>query len=425
MALGPLPGAPGSPTLLGMGTTEADATVRRILDRHDDEARQDLYRLYDRLRADPVVHSAAAEAWVVTRHSDVVDILRAPTGWSSDFRRSTNFQREVANGRSTGLTDMLSLVLLFMDPPAHTRLRSLVAKAFTPRAVQQLGPRIEAIAAGLVDDLRGRDRFELLDDYAFPLTITVICELLGVPVADRGLFREHVPALTQLIEWEETSEDDPGLVAAVLTLWGYLTELIDRRAAAPGDDLLSVLLRAEEDGDRLARDEVLVMVVLLLAAGHETTLNLLGNGVLALLRAPDQLRRLLDDPGLVPTAVEELLRYDSPVQLTARTATGATVVAGQEVAAGDQVMLLVGSANHDPTVFPDPERLDVGRGSRSHVSFGYGAHHCLGAALARAEAAVALRHLLPAFPGLGLVEEPRWRSSTTLRGLERLDLTPR
>jgi cytochrome P450 len=407
-----------------MGATGADGTVRRILDRHDAGARQDLYGLYAELRAaGPVVHSATAEAWVLSRHAEVVDVLRAPSGWSSDFRRSTNYQREVARGRPTGLADMLSMVLLFMDPPAHTRMRSLVAKAFTPRAVQQLGPRIEAIAAGLVDHLRDRDRIELLDDFAFPLTVTVICELLGVPVEDRGLFREHVPALTQLIEWEETSEDDPALVAAVLTLWGYLTELVEKRSADPGDDILSVLLRAEEDGDRLSREEVLVMVVLLLAAGHETTLNLLGNGVLALLRAPDQRRRLVDDPGLVPGAVEELLRYDSPVQLTARVATAPVEVGGQEVAAGDQVVLLIGSANHDPAAFPDPERLDVARGSRSHVSFGYGAHHCLGAALARSEAAIALRHLLGAFPALELAGEPRWRPSSTLRGLERLDLT--
>lgn len=407
-----------------MGETEADGTVRRILDRHDAGARQDLYELYADLRAaGPVVHSATAGAWVVSRHADVVDVLRAPSGWSSDFRRSTNYQREVASGRPTGLTDMLSMVLLFMDPPAHTRLRSLVAKAFTPRAVQQLGPRVEAIAAGLVDDLRDRDRFELLDDFAFPLTITVICELLGVPVEDRGLFRAHVPALTQLIEWEETSEDDPALVGAVLTLWAYLTELVERRLADPGDDLLSVLLRAEEDGDRLSREEVLILVVLLLAAGHETTLNLLGNGVLALLRAPDQRRRLVDDPGLIPGAVEELLRYDSPVQLTARVATAPAELGGQAVAAGDQVLLLVGSANHDPAVFPDADRLDVARGSRSHVSFGYGAHHCLGAALARSEAAIALRHLLGAFPKWELADEPRWRASSTLRGLERLDLT--
>ncbi|HEY8547550.1 MAG TPA: cytochrome P450, partial [Acidimicrobiales bacterium] len=202
-------------------------------------------------------------------------------------------------------------------------------------------------------------------------------------------------------------------------------DLVDRRLAEPRDDLLSVLLRAEEDGDRLTREEVLVMVLLLLAAGHETTLNLLGNGVLALLRAPDQLRWLRDDlDGRAATAVEELLRYDSPVQLTGRTATEDAEVGGRAIAAGDQVVLLLGSANHDPAVFPDPDQLDLGRGSRSHVSFGYGAHHCLGAALARAEAAVALRHLLGAFPGLALAEEPRWRPSSTLRGLERLDLIP-
>ena len=363
--------------------------------------------------------------WVAASHAAVSTVLRDP-GWTSDARSAVGAASFVS-GRTIPeeAGELLSKVLLFMDGADHLRVRRLVSKAFTPRSVERLRPRIAELTGELLAPLREAGSFDVIDDLAFPLPVTVICELLGVPAEDRDLFRQQTGALAALLDRDVSPEQLGQAAGASLVFTAYLVPLFEERRRAPQDDLVSALVAAEEDGDRLGADELLITVMLLLAAGHETTMNLIGNGLLALLRHPAQLELLRSQPGLMPGAVEELLRYDSPVRLTARTAREDTVLDGQRIRAGEQVVALLDAANHDPAVFASPEVLDVTRDARGHVSFGSGAHYCLGASLARAEAQVALAALV-ALPDLQLaVAEPRWRPLVALRGLESLPVSCR
>ena len=344
-------------------------------------------------------------------HAAVQAVLRGP-GWSSD-QRHTAAVPDVAG-------EALSKVLLFMDAPDHTRLRGLISKAFTPRTVEQLRPRIAEVAEELLAPLREAGRFDVIADFAFPLPVTVICELFGVPAADRGLFRRVTGDMAVVLDLDATPEQFGRAAGAMLTFTAYLVPLLEERRHAPRADLISSLVAAEEAGDRLGADELLTTVILLLVAGHETTMNLIGNGLLALLRHPHQLALLRTDPRLMPPAVEELLRYDSPVRRAVRTALEDALVDGQQVLAGEQVVAQLDAANHDATVFASPGTLDITRDARRHVAFGAGAHYCLGAALARAEAQIALEALI-ALPGLELaVDNPQWRPLETLHALVSL-----
>ncbi|MEY2475969.1 MAG: pimeloyl-[acyl-carrier protein] synthase [Actinomycetota bacterium] len=360
------------------------------------------------------------DGWVAASHAAVQRLLREP-GWSNDHRKATGhaaYQSE--RGIPEIADELLSKVLVFMDAPDHTRLRGLVSKAFTPRSVERLRPRISQLTEELLAPLRDAGRFDVINDFAFPLPVTVICELLGVPAEDRELFRQQTRDLAVILDWEVTAEQFGGAAGAAMNFAAYLVPLFEQRRRAPRDDLISALVAAEEAGDRLGADELLTTVVLLLTAGHETTMNLIGNGLLALLRNPEQLAILRSRPDLMPWAVEELLRYDSPVQLTVRTAVADTVLCDEQVNKGDQVIALLGAANHDAAVFASPDTLDVTRDAHRHVSFGAGAHYCLGAALARAEAQVALSALI-ALPDLELaIDEPVWRPLVTFHALQEL-----
>jgi len=360
------------------------------------------------------------DSWVAASHAAVQTVLREP-GWANDHRKATGYAEYQADrGIPEFANELLSKVLIFMDPPDHTRLRSLISKAFTPRSVERLRPRIGELTGELLAPLRDAGRFDVINDFAFPLPVTVICELLGVPAEDRDLFRQQTRDLAVLLDWDVTPEQLGGAAGAAMNFAAYLIPLFEERRRAPKPDLISALVQAEEAGDRLGADELLTTVVLLLTAGHETTMNLIGNGLLALLRNPDQLAVLRGRPDLMPSAVEELLRYDSPVRLTVRTATADATLAGKTVRAGEQVMAMLDAANHDPAVFESPDALDVTRDARHHVAFGGGAHYCLGAALARAEAQVALAALI-ALPDLELaVDEPEWRPLTTFHALQSL-----
>ena len=361
--------------------------------------------------------------WVASSHAAVQAVLREP-GWSSDPRQATAYaDQRAALGIPETAGEFLSKVLLFMDGADHSRLRGLISKAFTPRSVDRLRLRIADLTDELLAPRRDGGRFDVINDVAFPLPVTVICELLGVPAEDRELFRQHTRDLAVILDWDVTPEQFGRAAGAVLQFAAYLVPLFEERRRDPRPDLISALVAAEEAGDRLGADELLMTVVVLLIAGHETTMNLIGNGLLALLRNPDQLGLLRARPELMAPAVEELLRYDSPVRLTVRTALADTVVAGQTVRAGEQVMAMLDAANHDPAVFDAPETLDVTRDAHRHVAFGAGPHYCLGAALARAEAQIALRALI-ALPDLELaVDEPVWRPLVTLHGLESLPVT--
>jgi pimeloyl-[acyl-carrier protein] synthase len=365
------------------------------------------------------------DGWVAASHAAAQTVLREP-GWSSDHRKATGHAEHQADRGIPAIADeFLSKVLVFMDAPDHTRLRGLISKAFTPRSVERLRPRIAQLTEELLAPLRDTGRFDVINDFAFPLPVTVICELLGVPADDREMFRQQTRDLAVILDWDVTPEQFGGAAGAAFNFAAYLVPLFVERKRAPKADLISALVAAEESGDRLGADELLITVVLLLTAGHETTMNLIGNGLLALLRNPDQLELLRARPDLMPPAVEELLRYDSPVRLTARTATVDATVAGQTVRAGQQVIALLDAANHDPAVFESPDTLDVTRDAHRHLAFGAGAHYCLGAALARAEAQVALTALV-ALPDLELtVDEPVWRPLVTFHALQSLPVACR
>jgi cytochrome P450 len=314
--------------------------------------------------------------------------------------------------------------MLFQDPPDHTRLRALVSKAFTPRAVEAMRPRIQEIVNELLDRVVPTGTMDIIADLAYPLPVTVICEMLGVPVPDQGPIRQWSTDLARSLD-AVGLPGDPEIAArgtqARHALGEYFRGLIPERRQHPRSDLLSALIAAEEAGDRLTESELLAMCVLLFVAGHETTVNLIGNGVLALLNHPGELRRLQEDPTLTPSAVEELLRYDSPVQRTARIPSTEVEIDGRKIKPGAVVVAAIGAANRDPTKFVDPDRLDLGRRDNRHVSFGFGIHACLGAPLARLEAQVAIGTLARQVPRLRLATDRlEWRESSTLRGLKTL-----
>ena len=383
------------------------------------EHRTDPYPLYRRLRELDPVHRSPAGPWVLTRHADATAVLRDP-------RFSPNPAHLHGERPQVGPRRIDTKVLLFLDPPDHTRIRSLVSKAFTPGRVRQLRARVEAMVDELLDRAEERGSMELIADLAYPLPVSVICELLGVPAVDRDVFRSWSSDASRLLD-RDIDLDEEALQRGGEAIAGFtehFVALIGERRESPRDDLLSALIAAEEGGERLSWEELLSTIILLFLAGHETTVNLIGNGALALLRHPGELERLRREPALGASAVEELLRYDSPVHVTARIATADLEVGGTPVAEGEQVVVLVAAANRDPAVFPDPDRLDLGRPDNRHLSFSAGTHYCLGAALARLEGEVALGKLVRRFPRLELADpDPTYRDHLVLRGLRALPLS--
>jgi cytochrome P450 len=313
--------------------------------------------------------------------------------------------------------------MLGMDPPDHTRLRRLVAKAFTPRTVENLRPDIERLTDDLLDEFDGGGIVDVIGALALPLPMAVIGQMLGIPADERALLQPHVRAASQMLEFNPELEIRDDAAAASTVIAEHVEALIAERRARPTDDLLSHLVHVEESGDQLSHNELITTVMLLFGAGFETTTNLIGNGLLALLDHPDQLQRLREDRTLMKTAVEELLRWDGPVQIDGRRVLEDVELHGETYAAGEQFVTLIGSANRDPRMFADPGRFDVGREGPAPMSFGAGIHFCLGAALARAEGHVVFERLLDRFP----VIEPAWgdarpkyRDTIVLHGLQSL-----
>jgi pimeloyl-[acyl-carrier protein] synthase len=376
----------------------------------------DPYPTYHRLRAEDPVHHSPLGFWVLTRYEDVVAVLRDP-------RFAKEAIAAVVAAR-LGRAPAAPLSMLDRDPPDHTRLRSLVSKAFTPRVVEALRPHIQKIVDSLLDRVAGANAMDLIEDFAYPLPVIVICEMLGVPFEDHERFKQwglDIARGLDSILLPPDSDVARRSDAARSALTAYFRELIAERRASPRADLLSGLIAAEEVGDRLREDELLATCILLLVAGHETTVNLIGNGTLALLRHRDQLRRLREDPGLIASAVEELLRYDGPVQRTARVSGEDVAIASRTIAKGELVMPFIGAADRDPAQFPDPDRLDITRTDNRHIAFGWGIHFCLGAPLARLEGQIALNTLVRRLPKLALAtDKPEYRESLTLRGLSTL-----
>jgi cytochrome P450 len=353
-----------------------------------------------------------SQAWLITRYEDVRAALADP-------RLAKDPRKLYPEWEPPPMAAMISLHMLNLDPPDHTRLRRLVQKAFTPRRVASLRPRVEEITTGLLDDMAaGPPEADLLDTFAFPLPITVICELLGIPVADRDDFRDWTAVIISSAQSPEEFQRAAG------GMFGYFTSLLAAKRRSPADDLLSALILARDEGDRLTERELYSMVFLLLVAGFETTVNLIGSGALALMSFPAQARRLRADPSLLPAAIEELLRYANPLNhATERFTLDDVAIGGAVIPAGQWVLVATSSANRDPERFPDPERLDVGRDASGHVAFGHGIHHCLGAPLARLEGEIAIGSLLARFPSLSLAvpaSQLRWRQSSLIHGLESL-----
>jgi len=383
----------------------------------DPEFVADPYPMYHRLRTDDPVHHSALGFWVLTRYDDVVAALRDP-------RLAKEAIASFVAARFGAPVPAMGLSMLDRDPPDHTRLRGLVSKAFTPRVVEGLRPRIQQIVDGLLDGVTARGSMDLIEEFAYPIPVIVICEMLGVPVEDHERFKGwslDIARGLDLIWLGPESEVGRRSVAARQSLAEYFRGLIAQRRAAPRGDLLSGLIAAEEAGDKLNEVELLATCILLLIAGHETTVNLIGNGTLALLRHRDQLQRLQHDPGLTASAIEELLRFDGPVQRTARIPSEDIVIGGRTIAKGEMVMPFIGAADRDPVQFPDPDRLDIGRADNRHIAFGWGIHFCLGAPLARIEGQIAISTLVRRMPKLELATaQPEYRQSLTLRGLKAL-----
>jgi cytochrome P450 len=401
--------------MTSLAPADADALLAELV--ATPEGRADPYPRYATLRAHAPVHHSMFGLWVLTRFDDCQQLLRQ-SGVGKDFSGAA---------ASMGLTEAQSAEqarfrsdhsnMLLADPPDHTRLRGLATRAFTPRTVETLRSRVVALVDELLDGF-GPGEVDVMEALAFPLPVTVIGDMVGVPAEDRAALRPLVRAVTAVLELAVTPEAMAAATAADAALTDYFAGLVAERRARPQDDLLTLLIETEDKGDQLSERELISTAILLFAAGFETTTHLLGNGLLALLRHPDQLSRIRADRSLVRPAVEELLRYDSPVQLAARTAYEDLSIGGHHIASGSMVLALLGAANRDPARFTDPDRLDVGRAEGSPMSFGGGIHFCLGAALARMEAQIVLDRLLDRFGTIELVgDQPTHRDSLTLRGL--------
>ena len=379
----------------------------------------DPYSVHARLRArrpvTPVVLPGGMGSWLITGYAEARAALADPRlskhmpGWHPE---------------PDSIFAALDLHMLNSDPPDHARLRKLVTKAFTARRVERLRPRITAITAGLLDDISARGvhgarlEVDLLASFAFPLPITVICELLGIPAGDRDDFRTWSATIVSNAAAPEVFQ------AHATAMARYFVALLAAKRREPGDDLLSALIAARDEEDSLSENELVSMVFLLLVAGHETTVNLIASGVLALLLNPAELARLRAEPALIGGAVEELLRYVNPVNHTTfRCAAEPVEIGGVRISRGDPVLVALSGANRDPARFGDPDRLDLGRDSAGHLAFGHGIHYCLGAPLARLEAEIAVSALLARFGSISLAvpaESLRWRPSTLIHGLESL-----
>ncbi|MBI2706436.1 MAG: cytochrome P450 [Actinobacteria bacterium] len=379
------------------------------------------YPYYRELRETRPICPSEVDAgtWMLFRYQDCVDVLRDPR-WSSNPAHHP-VEPGTAVDMRTALADGPTNILLFLDPPDHTRLRKLVSKAFTPRTVEGLRGHIQDLVDGIVGEAREKGGLDIVADLGYTVPVTVICELMGVPLVDREMFGPWSSDASRLLDGLLEPDVMMAGMMGAMNIINYFNDLYQERRESPGDDLLSALVQAEEAGDRLSEEELRAMTILLFVAGHETTMNLIGNGMKALLENPDQMRLLVDDPSLAPSAVEELLRFDGPVHLTGRTATEDLEIGGHQFGKGDQVIVYLSAANRDPLRFDRPDDLDVARPDNQHLTFSHGIHYCLGAALARVEGQVAISTLVQRFPDMQLVtEQPTYRDHFVLRGLREL-----
>jgi cytochrome P450 len=386
----------------------------------------DPYRQYAALREHDPVHRSPLEVWVLFRYDDIVGVLRdSSLSVQVDNATPTARMQMFAEQAPAEAQERGAHSILNVDPPDHTRLRRLVSKAFTPKMVHELRPRIQVLVDDALDAMAARGEADVIADLAFPLPFTVISEMLGMPDGNRDEVRGWSHTLTKTLDPILSPEEVQAALTAADNMLRHVQDVLAWKRDHPADDLLTGLLAAEDEGDRLSEEELLDQVLLLYVAGHETTVNLIGNATLALLGHPDQLGRLRSDPELDGGAVEELLRYDSPVQFSRRITTADLRVDGSTVPAGTFMLTCLGSANHDEARWgPTADELDITRpDAGQHMSFGNGIHHCLGSSLARTEAQVAIGTFVRRFPDLELAGEPERNGRVVLRGLESLPVT--
>lgn len=384
------------------------------------------YPYYDELRAaTPFLYYKDWDIWFVTAYEDVSALLRdRRLGRTMDHVLTRAERRLPPPAPELAPFHKLSENSMFdKEPPEHTRLRSLVHKVFTPRRVEGLRVSIQSITDELLDAVQPQGQMDVLADFAVPLPVTVIAELLGVPQADRHHLRPWSQDIVAMYELDHTAEQERRAVQAALEFSDYLRHLTEKRRAEPQDDLITALALVEEAGERLTMDELISTCVLLLNAGHEATVNVIGNGLLALFHDPDQMSRLIEEPHLMPTAIEEMMRYDTPLQLFRRWVLEDMTYKDYFFKQGTQFGLMFGAANRDPARFNNPHQLDITREDNPHLSFGGGIHYCLGAPLARLELSIAFQTLLRRCQSMKLMEEPAFRDTYVIRGLQSLKVS--
>ncbi|MBB3749148.1 cytochrome P450 [Mycolicibacterium sp. BK634] len=399
---------------------EPQALLLKLL---DPGIRANPYPVYRQILDGGPMHMPESTLHVLSSFADCDEVLRHPDS-CSDRMKSTAAQQAVAAGEQ--VRPFGPPGFLFLDPPDHTRLRKLVSKAFSPKVVKGLESDITGLVDGLLDKVDDTGQFDVIEALAHPLPVAVICRLLGVPMEDEPQFSSASTILAQGLDPFVTfSGETQGLeerMQAGLWLRGYLRELLEQRRSKPADDLMSALISVEESGDQLTEEEIVATCNLLLIAGHETTVNLIANGILAMLRNHEHWTALSADPGRAPAIIEETLRYDPPVQLASRVAGADMTIGTSSIPKGDIMMILLAAAHRDPAVTERPDEFDPTRGTVRHLAFGHGPHFCLGAPLARMEAAVALSAVTKRFPDARLAEEPTYKPHVTLRGMARLDV---
>src|SRR5579884_2602587 len=409
------------------GTVRQNSDTRISLnDVYQPEYADDPYRLYRQLREiDPVFWDEELDSWVLTGYAEVVASLRDARFSAQRFVTDQEWMPPEMVEALGAPMRALTRQMLFLDPPDHTRLRGLVSKAFTPRVIEGLRSRIQQVVDELIDKALAKGHIRFIEEFAYPLPAIVIAEMLGVPVEDREIFFKWTNDFGTILEGADlTQEEMVQAFQGVSEFMEYFRQIVARRRTQPKDDLIQAMITAEEGGSMLSEEELLGNCILLLAAGHGTTTHLLGNGTLALLRHPEQYQMLKERPELLQLGVMELLRYDGPVQVTARKAMTELTIRDKKIEAGQKVLISLGGASHDPAQFAEPDRLDVQRVENRHMAFGHGIHYCLGAPLARLEAEIAFGTLLRRLPNPRVEneEEVKFFSGMVFRGLNELPL---